>query len=180
STAAFLARSQMARSGELRRRSPASITTRQSGAAVGSSASTAATKLRPPAFTQTARRPPNSGIVLASSARRDGSPASSSPSSRTSENGSAGSSTDARISASARSRTSPASGPNTSPIGCAGLGFATKASTCWPLKATITRALRVRLALRVDDGFELAEHAHAGQYLGEAAVGFALVLDRGD
>ena len=40
-----------------------------------------------------ARRPPNSGTVMASSTRRDGSAASSSPSSRTSENGSLGSST---------------------------------------------------------------------------------------
>src|SRR5262252_1502119 len=39
---------------------------------------------------------------------------------------------------------------------------------------------RVRLALRVDDLLELAEHPHAGQELGEAAVRLALFLDRGD
>src|SRR5439155_5525228 len=174
------ARSQAARNGALRRRSPASITTRQSGEATGSSASTAAAKLRPPAFTQTARRLPNSGMVVASSTSRVGSPASASPSKRTSENGSAGSSTAARTSASARSRTRPASWPNTSTTGCAGLGLATKASICGPLRATITCFSSVRLALRVDDGFELAEHAHAGQQLREAAVGLAFLLDRGD
>src|SRR5215472_4697659 len=39
---------------------------------------------------------------------------------------------------------------------------------------------RMRLALRVDDLLELAEHPHAGQELGEAAVRLALFLDRGD
>jgi len=43
--------------------------------------------------TRIARRPPNSGTVIASSTSRDGSADSSSPSSRTSENGSLGSST---------------------------------------------------------------------------------------
>jgi len=81
---AFFARSHSARSGALRLRSPASITTRQSGDVAAMSASTAGAKLRLPALTQTARRPPNSGMVLASSTRRVGSPASSSPSSRAS------------------------------------------------------------------------------------------------
>ena len=64
-----------------------------------------------------ARRPPNSGTVMASSTRREGSAASSSPSSRTSEKGSLGSSTAEAISASARSRTRPASGPYSRMIG---------------------------------------------------------------
>src|SRR5262245_13847373 len=38
----------------------------------------------------------------------------------------------------------------------------------------------VRLAARVYDLFELAEHAHAGKQLGEAGVRLALFLDRGD
>ena len=52
-----------------------------------------------------------SGIVIASSTSREGSAESSSPSSLTSENGSLGSSTADARSASARSRTRPASGP---------------------------------------------------------------------
>src|SRR3977135_1123728 len=43
-----------------------------------------------------------------------------------------------------------------------------------------TRRLSVRLALRIDDLLELAEHAHAGQHLRQAAVGLALFLDGGD
>ena len=92
-------------------RSPASMTTRQSADGAAISASTAGAMLRAPALTHTARLPPNSGMVLASSTSRIGSPDSSSPSRRTSENGSCGSSTEARMIASARSRTSPASGP---------------------------------------------------------------------
>src|SRR5262249_62214434 len=41
-------------------------------------------------------------------------------------------------------------------------------------------ALRVCLALRVDDLLELAEHMHARQYLGKARVRLALLLDGGD
>src|SRR5215216_6537432 len=41
-------------------------------------------------------------------------------------------------------------------------------------------ALRVRLALRVDDLLELAEHVHAGQHLLEACIRLALLLDGGD
>src|SRR5262249_32379390 len=40
--------------------------------------------------------------------------------------------------------------------------------------------LRVRLALRVDDLLELAEHVHAGQDLLQAGVRLTLVLDRRD
>ena len=119
-------------------RSPASITTRQSGDGAASSASTAAAKLRPPALTQTARRPPNSGMVCASSTRRAGSPASSSPSSRASANGSCGSSTEALDQRSTRSRTRPASGPNTSTIGRAGIGPGDEWSTSAALRATMT------------------------------------------
>ena len=63
-----------ARSGAFLRSSPASITTRHSFGAAPSRISTAGARLRAPALTQTARRPPNSGIVLASSTSRDGSP----------------------------------------------------------------------------------------------------------
>src|SRR5438093_2195941 len=91
--------------------------------------------LRDPALTQTARRPPNSGTVFASSTSRVGSAARSLPSRRASENGSLTSSTEARISASARSRTRPESGPKTSTTGCAGL--ATKASAWWAFRATM-------------------------------------------
>ena len=38
----------------------------------------------------------------------------------------------------------------------------------------------MRLALRIDDLFELAQHPHAGEQLGEAAVRLALLLDGGD
>src|SRR5882672_2441655 len=38
--------------------------------------------------------------------------------------------------------------------------------------------LRVRLALRIDDLLELAEHMHARQHLGEAGVRLTLLLDR--
>ncbi len=41
-------------------------------------------------------------------------------------------------------------------------------------------ASSVRLALRIDDLLELAEHVHAGQHLRQAAVGLALLLDGGD
>jgi hypothetical protein len=85
--------------------------TRHSGEGVVSTGSSAAAMLRLPAFTSTARRPPNSGTVCASSTSRDGVAVSTSPSMRTKANGSLGSSTDARTSASTRSRTSPASGP---------------------------------------------------------------------
>jgi hypothetical protein len=68
---------------------------RQSVGGLATTASTAAAKFRPPALTQTARRPPNNGTVCASSTRRDGSDASASPSMRTSANGSFGSSTEA-------------------------------------------------------------------------------------
>src|SRR6187397_1673554 len=59
--------------------------------------STAGAIFRDSAFTKTARRPPNSGTVWASSTKREGLVASSSPSIRTNVKGSAGSSTDARI-----------------------------------------------------------------------------------
>jgi hypothetical protein len=131
-----LARSQAARSGAVFLRSPASITTRQSGDVQAIRVSTAGAMLRPPAFTHTARRPPNSGIVLASSTRRVGSPDRSSPSMRTSWNGSLGSSTALLISASARSRTSPASGPNTRMTGRAGSGRARNLSISAVLSAT--------------------------------------------
>ena len=85
-----------------RRSSPASITMRQSFRGCSASVSTPLAKLREPARTRMARRPPNSGIVIASSTSRDGSAESSSPSSRTSEKGSLGSSTAEASSASAR------------------------------------------------------------------------------
>ena len=56
--------------------SPASITTRQSFGADSRSVSTPLTKLLEPARTRIARRPPNIGIVSASSTSRDGSAAS--------------------------------------------------------------------------------------------------------
>src|SRR5262245_56346039 len=40
--------------------------------------------------------------------------------------------------------------------------------------------LRMRLALRIDDLLELAQHVHAGQELLQAPVRLALALDRGD
>ena len=95
---------------------------RQSVGGLATTASTAAAKFRLPALTQTARRPPNSGTVCASSTSRDGSDASASPSMRTSANGSFGSSTDALMIFSARSCTRPASGPHTSTIGRSGDG----------------------------------------------------------
>ena len=91
---------------------------------ISASVSTPPAKLRPPALTRMARRPPNSGTVIASSTSREGSAARSSPSSRTSENGSLMSSTAEAISASARSRTRPASAPYSNTIGRAGSGFA--------------------------------------------------------
>src|SRR5258708_14970493 len=42
------------------------------------------------------------------------------------------------------------------------------------------KTLRVRLALRIDDLLELAEHAHARQQLRQTGVRLALLLDRGD
>ena len=69
--------------------------TRHSLDGVATTISTAGAMLREPAFTSTARRPPNSGTVCASSTSRDGLAASSSPSMRTKANGSLGSSTDA-------------------------------------------------------------------------------------
>src|SRR5215831_19170087 len=48
------------------------------------------------------------------------------------------------------------------------------------MTALMTAALRVRLALRVDDLLELAEHAHARQQLRQAGVRLAFLLDRGD
>src|SRR3954447_11416306 len=44
----------------------------------------------------------------------------------------------------------------------------------------LARALSVRLALRIDDLLELAEHVHARQHLLKAAVRLALLLDRLD
>src|SRR5437764_13823562 len=44
----------------------------------------------------------------------------------------------------------------------------------------IWACLGVRLALRIDDLLELAQNAHAGEELGEAAVRLALLLDRRD
>ena len=49
------------------------MTMRQSVGGLATTASTAAAKLRLPALTRRARRPPNSGTVCASSTRRDGS-----------------------------------------------------------------------------------------------------------
>ena len=67
------------------------MTMRQSApGGAASTRSTAGVRLRPPALTQTARRPPNSGTVWASSTSRSGSSASASPSMRASENGIAG------------------------------------------------------------------------------------------
>src|SRR5882672_1817427 len=43
-----------------------------------------------------------------------------------------------------------------------------------------TRLLCVRLALRIDDLLELAEHMHAGEDLLQAGVRLALALDGGD
>src|SRR6476661_271779 len=105
--------------------------------------STADAMFRPPALTSTARRPPNSGTVCASSMSRDGLPANSSPSMRASANGSLGSSTGARTSASTLSRTRPMSGPKTNTTGCAGFGLAMKRSTSAALMAVMTpRELR--------------------------------------
>src|SRR5262245_10156002 len=42
------------------------------------------------------------------------------------------------------------------------------------------KTLRVRLALRIDDLLELAEHAHARQQLRQTGVRLAFLLDRGD
>src|SRR5215510_7239963 len=104
---------------------------------VAMTGSTADAIFREPAFTKTARRPPKSGTVCASSTRRDGFPASSSPSMRTNVKGSLGSSTDARTRASTRSRTRPASGPNTSTTGRPLSGFEMKRSTSAALMAVI-------------------------------------------
>src|SRR5262245_14567884 len=41
-------------------------------------------------------------------------------------------------------------------------------------------ALRVRLALRIDDLLQLAQHVHAGKELLQAGVGLALLPDRRD
>src|SRR5258707_856616 len=108
---AVLARSQALRNGDSGRNSPASITMRQSFSGISASVSIPPAKLREPARTRMARRPPNSGTVIASSTSREGSADSSSPSSRTSEKGSLGSSTADANKAAARSRTRPASGP---------------------------------------------------------------------
>jgi hypothetical protein len=115
------------------------MTMRQSVGGEATTASTAAAKLRLPALTQTARLPPNSGTVCASSTRRDGSEASASPSIRTSANGSLVSSTDKSMILFARSCTRPASGPYSSTIGCDALGRATKASASRFLMATMVR-----------------------------------------
>ena len=66
------------------RRTALEIAGLDNDAAVRRGSGNAGAKLRPPALTQTARRPPNSGIVFASSTRRVGSLASSSPSRRAS------------------------------------------------------------------------------------------------
>src|SRR5581483_5472410 len=65
----------------------------------------------------------------------------SSPSSRASAKGSAVSLTEARTIFSARSRTSPASGPKISTIGRAGSGLATKASASAGLRAVMVAFL---------------------------------------
>src|SRR5262249_17517406 len=61
--------------------------------------------------------------------------------------------------------------------------------TCWPHERagpppapgpTAGLAPGVRLALRIDDLLELAEHVHAGQQLLQARVRLALLLDGGD
>src|SRR5262249_37987865 len=61
--------------------------------------------------------------------------------------------------------------------------------TCWPHERagsppargrTECLTLGVRLALRIDDLLELAEHVHAGQQLLQARVRLALLLDGGD
>src|ERR1700722_324492 len=111
---------------------------RQSAAGgAASTRSTAGVKLRPPALTHTARRPPNSGTVWGSSTSRSGSSASASPSMRASAKGSRGSSTAPATSASMRSRTRPVSGPYTRMTGRAGSGRATNRSTSAFLTATI-------------------------------------------
>src|SRR5262245_30048343 len=84
-----------------------------------------------------ARRPPNSGTVRTSSISRAGSPATSSPSSRTMANGSRGSSTLARMIVSVRSRTSPRSGPKTSMTGRQAAGRVRNASTSPLFNATM-------------------------------------------
>src|SRR5208282_2625393 len=114
--------------------------------------------LRLPAFTHAARRPPNSGMVCASSTRRPGLAASSSPSSRTSENGSLGSSTDALTSALTRSLTSPASGPNTSTTGRAGSGRATKPSTSAALMAVMSEVHQRSSRHHIDDALRHDDH----------------------
>src|SRR6202163_1665488 len=117
--------------------------TRQSGPGGDASRrSTAAVKLLGPAFTNTARRPPNSGTVWASSRSRSGVSASVSPSMSASANGSRGSSTAARTSASVRSRTSPASGPKMSATGLPGSGRATNRAMSAPLSATMASCRR--------------------------------------
>ena len=106
-----------------------------------------------PAFTQTARRPPNSGMVCASSTSRTARPRDlrlrAGPRERI-----VGSSTDALTMALTRSLTSPASGPNTSTIGRAGSGRARKASTSAALMATIElRAVKFRRRNTTPAGF---------------------------
>src|SRR5450830_55325 len=165
--------------------------TRQSFDGAASTGSSAEEMLRLPALTSTARRPPNSGIVCASSTSRDGLAESSSPSMRTNANGSLGSSTAARTSASTRSRTSPASGPNTSTIGWAGSGLAMKRSTSEALMAVMQTllsaplsrgrqsALRPRHEIRRQAGADVVRDHLGGAVLGvaQAAVaGEALLL----
>src|SRR5580700_1083211 len=125
--------------------------TRHSLSRISSRASTAGAILRLPALTHTARRPASSGIVCASSTRREGSAVTSSPSSRASANGSLGSSTDSLTRTFTRSLTNPASGPNTSTTGRLGSGRATKASTSAALIAVMTSRHHVDDALRHDD-----------------------------
>src|SRR5437868_172101 len=67
----------------------------------------------------------------------------------------------------------------------AGLPRARMANSEWRIAKLRSRYslfahLRVRLALRIDDLLELAQHVHAGQDLGEARIRLALLLDGRD
>src|SRR5436309_14233471 len=48
------------------------------------------------------------------------------------------------------------------------------------MTASMRIPLRVRLALRIDNLLQLAEHAHAGKQLRQRGIRLALLLDRSD
>src|SRR5271170_2535411 len=143
--------------------------------------STEAVKLRPPAFTHTARRPPNRGTVWASSTSRSGSSASASPSMRASAKGSCGSSTAAAMRVSVRSCTNPWSGPNTRMMGRAESGLAMNRSTSAFLTATIGGRSGARDEERRQPRPDIVRNLLRGAILGvaqAAGAGEALGLAR--